>query len=241
MTAATPRVLVTGFEAFAGMASNPTEQLVGDPDGLRTDGVEIVPVLLPVSFAGALERVRSALDEHRPDAVLGLGLAAGRPVMTPERIGVNVAHVEPAVGGRDTDGGHDRADNDGAAPRHRPVDPGAPDALLATLPPDLLVAALREAAVPAAVSESAGTYVCNTVLFGVLAHLRATRRGHVPAGFVHVPATPDLAVVDPSLPSMDAALLRHGVRACLEATASFLSHPRPVPTRENASDPSDMV
>ena len=161
--------------------------------------------------------------------------------MTPERIGVNVAHVEPRTVGSRTDGGHDRADNDGAIPRHEPVDPGAPDALLATLPPDLLVTALREAGVPAAVSESAGTYVCNTVLLGTLAHLRATGRTHVPAGFVHVPASPDLAVPDPSLPSMDLDLMRRGVRACLAATASLLARTTSVPTRDDASDASEMV
>ena len=210
------RLLLTGFEPFAGYAANPTQRLVAETDAACVPGAEVVPVLLPVTFEGALARVRGALDEHRPDAVLSLGLAAGRTCVTPERVGVNIAHVEPAAVGPGQEGGHDRADNAGAAPRHARVSEGAPDALLSTYAPDRAVTALRTAGVPAAVSESAGTYVCNTVLYGVLEHLRRTRRERVPAGFVHVPATPDLALHDPRLPSMDLGLLQRAVVALLQ-------------------------
>ena len=215
------RLLLTGFEPFAGFAANPTQRLVEEIEAGAMIGLpatEVVTLLLPVTFDGALARVRAALDDLRPDAVLSLGLAAGRTCVTPERVGVNIAHVEPASAGTGRDGregGHDRADNAGAAPRHAPVVAGGPDALLATYAPERAVAALRAAGVPAAVSESAGTYVCNTVLYGVLEHLRRTGREEVPAGFVHVPATLDLALADPTLPSMDVGLLQRAVAALL--------------------------
>ena len=206
------KLLLTGFEPFAGFAANPTQRLVEEVERRPAPDVEVVPVLLPVTFDGALARVRAAIDEHEPDGVLSLGLAAGRTCVTPERIGVNVAHVEPSA----AEGGHDRADNEGAAPRHARIVGDGQDALLATYAPDGAVAALRAAGVPAAVSESAGTYVCNTVLYGVLEHLRRTGREDVPAGFVHVPATPDLALADSSLPSMDPGLLRTGLSVLLQ-------------------------
>ncbi|WZH37024.1 MAG: pyroglutamyl-peptidase I [Microbacterium enclense] len=163
-------VLLTGFEPFAGDATNPSGdavRLVGE----RWTGEErLVVEVLPVSFVTAAARLRRLLDEHRPDLVIATGLAGGRTRVTPERIAINLADARIP-------------DNDGDQPVDRPVVAGGPAAFFATLPVKAIAAALNDEGIPSAVSHSAGTFVCNHVMFTAL---DAVDPG-VRAGFVHVP------------------------------------------------------
>ncbi len=209
-----PTVLVTGFEAFGGMPGNPTAAVVSALGARAVDGVELHTLVLPVDYARTLTTLVAEVDRLEPDAVLCLGLAAGRTAVTPERVGLNV---------QDTGGSEPIPDNAGDAPRDRPVvtGPESPDALFATLPVRTMVDDLLAAGVPAYVSSTAGTYLCNTTLYGVLEHLRRTRPG-VPAGFVHVPASTALALTDPTWPSMSPETIDLAVRTVLGTVARHL-------------------
>ena len=195
-------VLVTGFEPFDGRPVNASwsavEALVtGWPGPER-----LVAVRLPVSFRGARQALRLAVREHGPRLVVGVGEAA-RAAVGVERVAVNVIDAQIA-------------DNDGSAPVDVPVVAGAPAAFFSTLPVRACVRAVAAAGIPAEISPSAGTYVCNATFYA-LAHLLADRP-EVRGGFVHVPLTPEQAGAGaPSLPtSASARALAAVVRTALD-------------------------
>ncbi len=166
------RVLVTGFEPFGGDDVNESWEAVRELAARWHGPHELVPARLPVTFAGARDALGSALEEHAPDVVVCTGLAAGTDAVRLERVALNVADARIP-------------DNAGEQPVDAPVVPGGPVAYLSTLPLKATLAALRAADVPAVVSNTAGTYVCNATFYA-LAHRLAGRDG-VRAGFVHVP------------------------------------------------------
>lgn len=179
------RVLLTGFEPFTGDAVNPSEEAV-HLVALRWSGPEeLITAVLPVTFAGAAARMRELLAEHRPDVVVATGLAGGRSGIGVERVAINLADARIP-------------DNSGAQPLDEPSIPGAPAAHFGTLPAKTAVRALRDAGIPAQVSFSAGTFVCNHTFFVLM---DAAPQG-VRAGFVHVPwSTEHGPSGAPSLPS----------------------------------------
>lgn len=208
-------LLVTGFEAFGEFETNPTASLVEGLDGGRAGGVPVRTALLPVSYERAPARLLEAVERLRPDAVVCCGLAARATAVGVERIGVNVKDRGPGDG---------LPDNDGAAPRDEPVVPGGPDGLFATLPVRAVVEALHACGIPAVASGSAGTYVCNAVLYTLLHHLRGATPP-VPAGFLHFPRSTGLAVTDPHAPSMDSDTMRRALGTALETVAAHLPPP----------------
>ena len=172
------RLLITGFEPFGGDRVNPSWQAVQAlPD--TVGGWELVKRELPVTFRGAPKALFEAVDQAEPDAVLMIGLAASRGVVTPERQGVNeIAARIP--------------DNAGEQPQNEPVVPGGPEVLFSTLPVEDMAEAIRDAGVPVRLSDSAGRFVCNALLYSALYRLEQGD-DPVPAAFSHVPATPELA------------------------------------------------
>ncbi|HEX6499441.1 MAG TPA: pyroglutamyl-peptidase I, partial [Micromonosporaceae bacterium] len=188
----TPRVLLTGFEPFDGAAVNPSWEAVRLAAARPPSGVDLVTQLLPCVFGTSLEVLWDAVERYDPDVVVAVGQAGGRPDVTVERVGINVDDARIP-------------DNAGRSPVDTPIVPGAPAAYFATIPVKACVAAIRAAGVPARVSNSAGTYVCNHVLFGLL-HLAATRRPGLRGGFVHVPWAPE-QVLDSGQPAMPAAVV----------------------------------
>ncbi len=175
MARRTERLLLTGFEPFGGDAINPSWEVARALDGEVIDGACVVAVQLPCVFGKSLDVLAAALDTHRPRTVLCLGLAANRSVLSVERVGINVDDARIA-------------DNAGAQPIDQPAVHGAPAAYFATLPIKAIVAALVREGLPAEVSQTAGTFVCNHVLFGLMHQLR--RRRGVRGGFMHVPLLP---------------------------------------------------
>lgn len=199
----TRTVLLTGFESFADHATNPSWDAV-DRVASGWDGPErVVAVRLPVEFGVAAERLAAAVAEHRPDVVLGAGLAAGRAEITPERVAVNIRD------GR-------IPDNAGALPVDEPIEPLGDVARWSTLPIKAIVSALREAGIPAAVSNTAGTFVCNEVFYA----LQWALRDHpaVRSGFIHVPATPETGGGDDPTLALETIVdaLRIAVRVTLD-------------------------
>jgi pyroglutamyl-peptidase len=179
-------VLVTGFEPFGGERINPSAEVARSLDGTPVGGVPVAGVVLPCVFGGALAALRAALAAHRPQLVIALGLAGGRSAISLERIAINVDDARIA-------------DNADAQPIDRPIVARGPAAYFSTLPIKSMAAALQAAGWPAEVSQSAGTFVCNHVFYGLM-HTLARRRG-VRGGFIHLPRLP--AQGEPSLPLAD--------------------------------------
>ncbi len=198
------RVLLTGFDPFDGQRVNPSWQAVTSVAAAPRDGLTLRTALLPCVFGEALDALRAAITDHRPDLVVCVGQAGGRRALSVERVAVNLDDAPIP-------------DNAGRQPVDRPVVPGGPDAYFATLPVKACVAAARSAGVPAAVSYSAGTYLCNHVFYG-LAHLIATERPALRGGFVHIPYAPS-QVTDRAEPSMAVPLAAEGVLAVVLAAA----------------------
>jgi len=171
-------LLLFGFEPFAGDTVNPSGEIARRLDGRVIAGHRVTGAVLPCAFGASVADLRRLLRRHRPSLVIGLGLAAGRAAITPERVAINVDDARIA-------------DNAGACPVDRPVVRGGPAAYWSTLPIKAIVAALRREGLPAAVSQTAGTFVCNHAFYGLM-HALARRHG-VRGGFVHVPAIPELA------------------------------------------------
>ncbi|WP_410563912.1 pyroglutamyl-peptidase I [Amycolatopsis sp. cmx-4-61] len=167
-------VLMTGFAPFGGEAVNPSWQAVSRVAARRDD---VAAVELPCEFAASLPALRRALEEHRPSLVVCTGQAGGRAGVTPERVAINL--IDARI-----------PDNAGAQPIDVPVVPDGPAAYFTTLPVKAGVAAIRATGVPASVSHTAGTYVCNQVFYGLM-HLLATEFPGLRGGFVHVPFSPD--------------------------------------------------
>ena len=198
-----PTVLLTGFEPFGGETTNPSWRVAQALHGEMIAGAQVVAVQLPCAFGVALALLQRALEQHRPQLVMALGQAAGRCELTPERVAINVDDAR-------------MADNIGARPVDTAVVPGGPAAYFSSLPIKAIVAALREAGMPASVSQSAGTFVCNHVFYGLM-HALQTRPG-VRGGFMHLPLLPEQAARLPGQPSLALATQIAGVRLAL-ATA----------------------
>ncbi|MFF4604681.1 pyroglutamyl-peptidase I [Streptomyces sp. NPDC001339] len=191
------RVLLTGFAPFDGEAVNPSWQAVRAAAAEPPAGIEAFAVELPCVYGASLAVLRAAIEDTRPELVLCAGQAGGRPDITVERVAINVDDA------RIPDGA-------GAEPIDEPVVPGGPAAYFSTLPVKACVAAVRAAGLPASVSNTAGTFVCNHVFYG-LAHLIATEFPGIRGGFVHVPYAPG-QVTDRSQPSLPVAEVARALR-----------------------------
>ena len=165
-------VLVTGFEPFAGQRVNPSQLAIEKLAGRTIAGRRIETAILPVVFGDATVALQRALRRYKPELVICVGEAGGREAITIERVAINVDDARIA-------------DNAGARPIDRAIARRGPAAYWSTLPIKAIVAALARNQVPAAVSQTAGTFVCNHVFYGLMRML-ARRRG-VRGGFIHVP------------------------------------------------------
>lgn len=197
------KVLVTGFTPFGGEQINPSWEAVKRlPEHIGE--MTITKREIPTEFDAACAALRAAMDELRPDAVLSVGQYGGANGIRVERVAINLRDARIA-------------DNAGAKPMDEPVVPGAPDAYFATLPTRRIVEKLREQDIPAQLSYSAGTFVCNNLLFCAL-HESARKFPATRCGFVHVPYLPEQAK-DGSAPSMSLALMVRALTAALKTIA----------------------
>jgi pyroglutamyl-peptidase len=199
-------VLVTGFEPFGTYTVNPSEGLAKAVDGRRFGDIAVVSLTLPVHHADAAARLAPALAEARPSAVVHLGLAAGRARVALERVAVNVMDFE-------------YPDNAGFQASGEPCVAGGPAAYFSTLPLAAMLRALVSNGIPAYVSNTAGTYLCNQTLYGTLHAVRGQARPPR-VGFVHFPLLPAMvAAAGLEQPSMDFPLMLHAVETILAVVA----------------------
>ena len=201
------KVLLSGFEPFGEFKVNPTLEMVKEVQELGVEGVEIEIIGLPVVYGKCVDQLLAKMEEVNPDVVLSCGLAFGRAAITPERIGINI---------QDTAGEGDKGDNQGDKPVDRPIITDGPDGLLTTLPIRLMVERLVQEGIPAQISNTAGTYICNNTLYGILYHMNK-KQLQIKAGFVHFPATPDMVVNRPNVPSMSMSDQVRGLALMIEA------------------------
>jgi pyroglutamyl-peptidase len=205
-----PRVLLTGFEPFGddrdtAHPTNPSWLAAKALHGKRIKGHQIVAAELPCVFDVAITELTKLLRLHRPALVICVGQAGGRSAVSLERIAININDARIP-------------DNDGNQPVDTPVQAEGPPAYFSTLPIKAMLLAMQQAGIPAEVSQTAGTFVCNHVFYGLM-HALATRRGlrQTRGGFIHVPFLPEQG--SPSLP-LDTltAALRMAVATALSTT-----------------------
>jgi pyroglutamyl-peptidase len=195
------KLLLTGFEPFLDFTVNPTMKIVEELDGKEIGGYEIIGKIMPVDFGSSGERLLGFIDDVKPDAVISLGLAAGRYKMTPERIAINFK-----------DG---PADNEGYKPVDEPIHTESEPGYLSTLPIRKMVDRLIESGLPAEISNTAGAYLCNNVMYEGL-HYAKNHKPEMPSGFIHMPASHELAIQHGRIPSWSHEDLARGIRLCIE-------------------------
>lgn len=195
-----PPILLTGFDPFGGETINPSWEAVRALHGRRMAGHRIVALQLPTEFAGSLRLLKSAVRELAPAILLGVGQAGGRTQLSLERVAINLQDARIP-------------DNAGAQPVDQPVIAGGPAAYFSTLPLKAMLAALQRHGIPAQISHSAGTYVCNHLAYAML-HLAAKKRG-VRAGFMHIPYLPEQAAHRQGAASMAQAEVVRGLEIAL--------------------------
>ncbi|MBI3197552.1 MAG: pyroglutamyl-peptidase I [Rhodospirillales bacterium] len=198
------KALVTGFDAFGGEAVNPSSLAVGRLRK-RVGGIVVHTAELPTSYAHSANVLRAAIEKARPDIVLCVGQAGGRTELCLERVAINVQDARIR-------------DNDGKQPIDRPVVKDGPAAHFATLPIKACVAEMRKAGLPAAVSNTAGTFVCNHIFYALM----EIAAGHpIPMrGFLHIPYVPEQAARLGGAPSMALDDIVRGIEIILEVSAS---------------------
>lgn len=198
-------ILITGFEPFGGEDINPSWEVARALHGQNIAGWPVVAERLPCVFAQSLPALKAAIKRHRPRAVLALGLAGSRSAISFERVAINWADARIA-------------DNAGQQPLDEPVDTHGPAAYFTRLQIKALAQAVRAQGLPADLSYSAGSFVCNQVFYGLMHALR--RRLTVPAGFIHLPPLPEQAAAHvPSRPMALADQVR-AIQAVVRAMAS---------------------
>lgn len=204
---------MTGFEPFGGERRNPSQEIARRLEGRVFAGHRVIGRTLPCVFGESRRQLDALLRAARPALVICLGVAAGRGEITPERVALNV--IDARI-----------PDNRGCQPADRPVVPHGPVAYWSGLPIKLIVAALKRAGIPAAVSETAGTFVCNEVFYGLMHRLR--RRPGVLGGFIHVPGLPGQHAAGPTL---ELETMTEGIAIAIRMT---LEHAGPVRARDPA-------
>lgn len=192
-------VLVTGFEPFDGERVNPSAEVARQLHGVEIRGQRVVGGLLPCVFGAALRELARLIKVHRPLLVICVGQAGGRDAITPERVAINIDDARIP-------------DNAGRQPVDRPVVRRGPAAYWSGLPVKAIVAELKARGIPASISQTAGTYLCNHVFYGLMYLLR--RQRGVRGGFIHVPYLPEQA--PPGVPSLEQGVMTEGIALAVE-------------------------
>ena len=198
------KVLVTGFDPFGGEPVNPAFEAVKMlPDEI--EGAEIIKLEIPKVFSKCVPAVEEGIKKYEPDIVINVGQAGGRSCVTIEQVAVNLAEARIP-------------DNDGEQPSDEPVQKDGAPAYYATIPVKAIVKNIRDHGIPCHISYTAGTYVCNCIMYNVL-HMAATKYTNIRAGFIHVPFAAQQAVEKPNgTPFMSLEMIAKSLEYAIEAT-----------------------
>ncbi|HEM2815521.1 TPA: pyroglutamyl-peptidase I [Streptococcus suis] len=200
------KILVTGFDPFGGEAINPAlETIKALPRTVA--GAEIMIVEVPTVFDKAARVLEEKMAEFQPDVVLCIGQAGGRVDLTPERVAINQDDARIP-------------DNEGQQPIDRTIRPDGPAAYFSTLPIKAMVEAIRSVGIPASVSNTAGTFVCNHLMYQAL-YLTEKSFPNTKAGFLHIPYLPEQVLDKPGVPSMSLEVIVQGIEAAISAIVAY--------------------
>ncbi len=221
-------VLITGFEPFGGEKINPSELVARGLEGRLIAGRAIATRVFPVETRNIGERLQRALDELNPDIVIGLGQAGGRTALALERVGVNVLDF-------------DQPDNVGVMRKNDVIVRGGPEARFSPLPFNDIINAWSENGIPGYVSNSAGTFICNQLLYELLGLSEQTAPPLV-SGFVHMPYLPAqaAAIGADKTPSMSLDLLKRAIEVLIETVVPWVEHRNPERTPARAAKSPQM-
>ena len=199
------KIVITGFDPFGGEKINPAWEAVKSlPD--KIGDIEVVKVQVPTVFKKSAKKLFETIDREKPDAVVCVGQAGGRFDITVERVGINIED------GR-------IPDNEGYQPIDTAIFEDGENAYFATLPIKAMVDEMKKENVPASVSNSAGTYVCNHLMYSLLYYLDKKGLKNVRGGFIHVPFIPEQVVDKKNMPSMELSRITRGLEIALKAIA----------------------
>jgi pyroglutamyl-peptidase len=203
------KILLTGFEPFGGSGSNPSERVARSMEGISMAGLDAHSRILPVDRVHAADVLLQALEEVKPEVVLCLGEAPRRPVVSIERVAINLLD-------------YPIKDNLGEQVKDIPIRADGPAAYFVTLPVRPILERLIAAGIPAELSLSAGTFLCNQVLYTLLDHLSLQEKV-IPAGFIHLPSLPEQVTnKSPQSPSMALETSLKAVQMAIEVIAETL-------------------
>lgn len=196
------KILVSGFDPFGGEKVNPAIESVKKlPDTIL--GVEIIKLEIPTVIGKSIQKIEEAVELHKPDVVISVGQAGGRTDITVERVGVNVDDCRIP-------------DNEGNQPIDEKIAKDGPDAYFVTLPIKAMVEHIQKKGIPASVSNTAGTFICNHVTYGVR-HLAEIKYPKMRTGFIHIPFLPQQVLDKKGMPSMELDVIVKGLVAAIEA------------------------
>ena len=200
------RALLTGFDPFEGNSINPALEVLRDVRE-RIGGIEVRGIEIPTVFGKSMERILEVAKEFKPDVILCIGQAGGRYEMSLERVAINLNDARIK-------------DNEGNQPIDEVIYADGENAYFSNLPLKAMMAEMRERGIPTAISNTAGTFVCNYVMYGVLYHIHKhniAKKG----GFIHIPYMPQQVINKPNTPYMEKERMVRGVEIALECIAQY--------------------
>ena len=196
------KVLITGFDPFGGEKINPALEAVKN---LKDEiaGAKVIKVEIPTVFRKSLEELEKLITEHNPDIVICIGQAGGRFDITPERVAINMDDARIK-------------DNEGNQPLDLPIFEDGENAYFSNLPIKAMVKEMQEGGIPASVSNTAGTFVCNHIMYGLL-YMIDKKFNNIKGGFIHVPFIPSQVVDKKNAPSMSLENITKGLECAIKA------------------------
>lgn len=196
-------ILLTGFNPFGEEAINPATEVIKALAGMEIKGHRIESLEIPTVRNSSVKVITERIAELKPELVINIGQAGGRTALSIERVAINIDDYRIE-------------DNDGNQPVDQAINPAGPAAYFATLPVKAMVKKLQEAGIPGEVSNTAGTFVCNHVMYGVLDYIQENGLD-IPAGFIHIPFLPEQVIDKPGKASMALATIKEGILLVIEA------------------------
>lgn len=195
------KILVTGFDPFGNESINPSYEAVKLLPDVIMDA-QIIKMEIPTVMNKSIEKVIEKIEEIHPDVVINVGQAGGRFVLTPEKVAINLNDYRIC-------------DNEGNQPLDEKIYEDGENAYFTTLPVKAMVSNMKKANIPAAVSYSAGTFVCNHIMYGVLYHINKNALP-IKAGFIHIPFMSEQVIDKPNQPAMNLKDMALGLEKAIE-------------------------
>lgn len=201
------KILVTAFDPFGGETVNPAYEAVKLLDD-NIAGASIVKLEVPTVFRKSVKKLEDALERESPDVVICIGQAGGRAEISIERVAINIDDARIK-------------DNEGNMPEDEVIYEDGPSAYFSNLPIKQMVANIRDHDIPAVVSNTAGTFVCNHIMYSLL-YLNDRKKLGIKGGFIHVPYIPKQTLEKRNTPSMSLEDIKNGINYAIEAVVKFL-------------------